>query len=395
MHPSERIYKEYSDVLEGKKIVFVVSGSIAAINSIKTIRELIRRGAEVFPVVTEDAKKIVGEAALQFATGKEVISEIDGRVQHVAMCGESGSADCIVVAPATMNFIGKVANGIADDCATTVVLTAIGSKKPTIFIPAMHISMWNSKITKRNIKVLEDVGVLFLNPKIDENKAKFPDSEYIVESIVRSFRKGELNGKKVLVTAGSTREWIDDVRFISNPSSGKMGIELAKEFYSRGADVKLVCCSCMAPFWIEQIRCDERESMFKAVSEELKKGYDIFVCASAISDFMVKRVKGKLSSSMKHTIEMRPAEKLIEIVRENFPDIFLVAFKADIENIVEKGKKLLKVSDIVFANPLSSFSSDYSEGFLITPEYVKEVKKMKKRKVAEIIVDEVSRRLCS
>ena len=218
-----------SDILKDKKIVFCVTGSVAAIETPKVVRELKRMGAEVNCVMSDNAQQIIHPYVLEWASDNEVVTKITGKVEHVKLAGEvPDKADLILIAPATSNTIGKIANGIDDTPVTTVTTTAFGSDIPIVIVPAMHISMYNHSILQENIKKLKKHGVDFIEPRIDENEAKFPDTQKIINHIILKFTKKDLKGKKILVTAGPTIEDIDAVRYISNKSSGKMGVWLAE-----------------------------------------------------------------------------------------------------------------------------------------------------------------------
>ncbi|MCX8172166.1 MAG: bifunctional phosphopantothenoylcysteine decarboxylase/phosphopantothenate--cysteine ligase CoaBC, partial [Archaeoglobaceae archaeon] len=236
----ERIRGVESKRLEGKKIVLGVTGSIAAVECVKLARELARRGAEVFAVMSEAATKIIHPYALEYATGNRVVTEITGMVEHINYLGVDGFADLYLIAPATANTISKIANGIDDTPVTTFATTALGSKKPLIIAPAMHASMIENKAVQENIEKLKKMGIEIIDPKYAEGKAKFPDIERICLHVERKLYSKEFSGKKVLVTAGPTYEQIDPVRFISNRSSGLIGKEIALELWRRCAQVVLV-----------------------------------------------------------------------------------------------------------------------------------------------------------
>ena len=216
------------------EIVLCVTGSIAAIESIKLARELARNGINVKCFMSDGACEIIHPYTMEFATGQSVVTKLTGSIEHV----KYANADLILVAPATANVISKLAYKIADNPINTLLITAFGYKTPILMVPSMHNSMY--KAIKENIETLKGEGISFVKPKIEEKKAKFPNIDDIVLHSLRKLGNKELKGKKVLISAGATFEKIDEVRGITNRSSGKMGVEIAKEAFIRGADVTII-----------------------------------------------------------------------------------------------------------------------------------------------------------
>ena len=217
-----------------------VTGSIAAVETVKLIHALRRKGATVQPVMSAAAQGIIHSDALTYASGRPTITRLSGMVEHVTFCGDGGSASLLLIAPCTANTIGKIACGIDDTPVTTFATTALGSGMPVLVVPAMHYSMYRHPAVIRNIKTLESWGVGFSGPKIEEEKAKIADRDEIVLRCERAILGNPLPGKKVLVTSGACREPVDDVRVLTTRSSGRMGKELALEAYRLGADVTVV-----------------------------------------------------------------------------------------------------------------------------------------------------------
>ena len=231
--------------LNGKNIVLCVCGGIAAYKSIEVLRLLQKSGANVRVVMTRSAKKFVGEITFEMLSGESVYSEMfdsigDSSIKHIEL---ADYAELVVIAPATANIIGKLANGIGDDAMTTFMLAV---KVPVIICPSMNTNMYENQIVQRNIDTLEknnfsivepDSGVLACGAT---GAGRFPEPEYIVDRILKQLLPNDLKGKKVLVTAGPTRESIDPVRYITNHSSGKMGYAIAKAAELRNAEVTLV-----------------------------------------------------------------------------------------------------------------------------------------------------------
>ncbi|MEA2055689.1 MAG: bifunctional phosphopantothenoylcysteine decarboxylase/phosphopantothenate--cysteine ligase CoaBC, partial [Candidatus Thermoplasmatota archaeon] len=236
MHPADELRGIKSSRLSNKKIVLGITGSIAAVECIKIVRELIRHGAEVIPVMTHAATKIIHPDALWFATGEKPIIQLTGKTEHVFYCGRvKDPVDLLLISPCTANTISKIAHGIDDTAVTTFATTAIGSGVPILIVPAMHISMYDHKIIQENIEKCKRVGIKFIEPKIIENKAKLAETDEIVDHVLKTMGNNDLSGKKILVIGGATAEAIDDVRVITNKSSGKTALLLAKNAFCRGA----------------------------------------------------------------------------------------------------------------------------------------------------------------
>ncbi len=325
----ERIRGKKSERLKGKKIVLGVTGSIAAVETVKLARELIRRGAEVFAVMSKSARKIIHPYALEFATGNKVITEITGEVEHVKFLGKDGIADLFLIAPSTANTIGKIANGIDDTPVTTFATTALGAKKPVLIAPAMHEAMIDNNLVIRNIEKLKEMGVEIIEPKLEEGKAKFPEIEKICLHVERALYPKEFAGKKVLVTAGPTFEHLDPIRFISNKSSGLMGKEIALELWRRGAEVVFISSKDLGISLpnFKQIRVRSVLDMLKAVLNEIRD-CSLFVSAAAASDFLVEMEKKKIKTAKEITITLREAPKVIKEVRKIYSGD-IIGFKAE------------------------------------------------------------------
>ncbi|NJE00862.1 bifunctional phosphopantothenoylcysteine decarboxylase/phosphopantothenate--cysteine ligase CoaBC [Thermococcus sp. JdF3] len=399
LHHVKLIHATKSRKLVGKKIVLAIPGSIAAVECVKLARELIRHGAEVHAVMSENATKIVHPYAMEFATGNPVVTEITGFIEHVELAGDhENKADLILVCPATANTIGKIACGIDDTPVTTVVTTAF-AHTPIMIAPAMHSSMYEHPIVVENIEKLKRLGVEFIGPRFEEGKAKVATTDEIVYRVIRKLHPKSLEGKRVLVTAGATREYIDPIRYITNASSGKMGVAIAEEADFRGAEVTLIRTKGSVPSFVEnQIEVETVEEMLRAIERELKaKKYDIVVLAAAVSDFRVKdKAETKIKSGKELTLELEPTPKIIDRVKELQPDVFLVGFKAETglseDELISAARKQIDRagSDLVVANTLKAFGSDENEVLLITRNAVKKLPRMGKRELAEKLWDEIA-----
>jgi len=398
LHHVKLIHATKSRKLLGKKIVLAIPGSIAAVECVKLARELIRHGAEVHAVMSENAQKIIHPYAMEFATGNPVVTEITGFIEHVELAGEhENKADLILVCPATANTIGKIACGIDDTPVTTLVTTAF-AHTPIMIAPAMHSTMYEHPIVVENIEKLKRLGVEFIGPRFEEGKAKVASIDEIVYRVIKKLHPKTLEGKRVLVTAGATREYIDPIRYITNASSGKMGVAIAEEADFRGAEVTLIRTKGSVPSFVEnQIEVETVEEMLHAIENELKtKKYDIAVLAAAVSDFRVKeKASIKIKSGRALTLELEPTPKIIDRVKELQPDTFLVGFKAETglseEELIEAARKQIERagSDLVVANTLKAFGSEENEVVLVGRDFTKKLPRMSKRELAEMLWDEI------
>ncbi|CAD5244360.1 bifunctional phosphopantothenoylcysteine decarboxylase/phosphopantothenate--cysteine ligase CoaBC [Thermococcus camini] len=399
LHHVKLIHATKSRKLVGKKIVLAIPGSIAAVECVKLARELIRHGAEVHAVMSENATKIIHPYAMEFATGNPVVTEITGFIEHVELAGEhENKADLILVCPATANTIGKIACGIDDTPVTTVVTTAF-AHTPIMIAPAMHSTMYEHPIVVENIEKLKRLGVEFIGPRFEEGKAKVASIDEIVYRVIKKLHPKTLEGKRVLVTAGATREYIDPIRYITNASSGRMGVAIAEEAEFRGAEVTLIRTKGSVPSFVEsQVEVETVEDMLEAIENELKaKKYDIVVLAAAVSDFRVKeKASVKIKSGKTLTLELEPTPKIINRVKKLQPDTFLVGFKAETglsgEELIEAARRQIERagSDLVVANTLKAFGSEENEAILVGRDFVKKLPRMGKRELAGELWNEIT-----
>jgi|Deesub1362B_J571_1020462.scaffolds.fasta_scaffold01615_2 phosphopantothenoylcysteine decarboxylase/phosphopantothenate--cysteine ligase len=316
--------------LEGKKIVLGVTGSIAAVETVKLSRELIRRGAEVIAVMSDAAKKIIHPYALEFATDNRVITEITGKVEHVELLGMDGIADLLLIAPSTANTISKIAAGIDDTPVTTMASTALGSEKPVIIAPAMHESMIRNDAVSKSVEKLKEMGIEFVEPFYDEYKAKFAPAETICLHVERKLYGKEFEGKRIVVTSGPTFEQIDPIRFISNRSSGLMGHEIALELWRRGGYVTVITSKPrgMRLPDFKEIAVRSVDEMLQKSLEEVKKGCDLFVSAAAAADFTIEMAESKIKTQEELVLHLKAAPKILHKVREIY-DGEVIGFKAE------------------------------------------------------------------
>ena len=388
-----------SDILKGKKIVICVTGSVSAIEIPKLVRELRRMGAEVHCVLSENAQKIIHPYILEWASDNKVVTEITGKVEHVKLAGDvPDKADLILVAPATSNTISKIAYGIDDTPVTTIVTTAFGSKIPIVIVPSMHITMYNHPILQENIEKLKRYRVEFIDPLFEENKAKFPDIQKIVNHIILKFRKKDLKGKKILITAGATVEDIDAVRYITNRSSGKTGVWLAEEAFARGADITLIrgntTVEPVYPF--KDIKVKSANDIFKAIKDNIN--VDVVIHAAAVSDYTINKLDDKMSSENKVNLELLPTTKIFEKIKDMNKKVFLIGFKAEYkkskEELVERAYEKLKLAkaDLIVSNDIgrkdTGFDVDTNEVYVVdSKKNVKHIGLANKRVIANQILN--------
>ena len=390
MHPSEEIKFEKSRKLEGKKVCLCITGSAACAEAFYLCRELIRHGADVDVFMTPEATRLIHPNLMEFASGKKPVVELSGDAEHVSLCGR-GCCDAVVVCPCTANTISKVALGIADNAVTSCVLTAIGSKLPVIIVPAMHLSLMKNDPVERNIERLKEMGCTIVEPRIEGERAKIADRETIIENIIRCLRKRDLEGKKILIIGGASAERIDDIRVLTNRSSGKFAVELVRECFERGAYVE---------FWHgwvrEKVPDYVRSREFESVEDLLKmindcKDFDfIFVCA-ALSNYIPEPMYGKIPSSIGGlTLDLKVAPRLIDKLKEVVGGERIIAFKAEEreEDLIKKAREMSKVFYMIVGNLTSSFGSDRTKIWIFRDGNVIE-KEDKKDKLAELIVDKL------
>ncbi len=379
------------------KIILCITGSIAATEDLKLVHELQRHGFDVECFMTEAATEIITPLSMEFATKKRVVTKITGYVEHVT----NAQADLILVAPATANTISKFAHKVADTTVTTLLLTASGYDTPILFVPSMHISMFDA-ISDNIRKIMEENrNVYFMQPNEAERKAKFPSKEDIVLEVERLTSQQRLSGKKVLVSAGATFERLDAMRGLTNRSSGKMGVEIAKEAYRQGADVTILCglMHTHVPALFERVDVESTGQMMDILNERIP-GTDIYVSVAAVSDFtFVDTFDGKISSDEDLTIKLTRLPKLLEQVKKINPDTFVVAFKAEAgvseEDLIEKAKNRMQKydADIMVANDIlvedAGPGSNNNEVYIIDHEDYEKVVLDSKNNVAKKIVEKV------
>jgi len=364
-------------MLDGLNVALGVTGSIAAVKTVELAHELRRSGASVRAVTTDAAEGILHPWAVEFATDNPVVTEITGAVEHVELCGRDGWADVLLVAPATANTVGKVAAAVDDTPVTTCATTALGAGVPVVVAPAMHEPMYDHPGVLDAIERVESWGVEFVDPRVEEGKAKIATEEAIVLATVRAATPDPLAGRHVVVTSGATTESIDPIRTLSNRASGKTGRAVARACYVRGADVTLVHDGEDLPY--ATVESVESAAEMLAATREVVADADALVSAAAVSDYTVERRESKIRSGAESlTLELEPTPKLVDTVREDNPDLPIVGFKAetggDDDAIVAQARELLERAGMAFVvgNDASVMAGDRTRALLVRADEVAE-----------------------
>ncbi|MDA4135905.1 MAG: bifunctional phosphopantothenoylcysteine decarboxylase/phosphopantothenate--cysteine ligase CoaBC [Thaumarchaeota archaeon] len=395
--------------LDGKRIVLGVTGSVASVETPQLARDLIRHGADVVAVMTPSAEKLIRADLLEWATGNPVIRELTGKTEHVRLIGESPEqADLLLVAPCTANTISKIALGIDDTPVTTFASMAIGNGVPVLVCPAAHEPMYRNRAVAENIRRLKEMGVEVVEPRIEEGKAKIADRETIVMAVLRLLEKRDLEGRNILVSGGPSAEFIDPVRVITNLSSGKTGVDIATEAWRRGASVSYVYGGSLAPpALIRSRRIVTTEEMSEAVLSELSsRRFDVFISAAAPADFTpLKSAASKISTKLGNiSLELKPTRKIVREVRSGWPELFVVAFKAETVRSLKELERIAKAylvdskADMVVANSVSggaAFGSDYNELLVVTKRKTIHFARDLKTNLARRLLDEIAKEIGS
>lgn len=396
-----------------KTVVLGVTSGIAAFRSVELVKLLRRDGLEVFVVMTPHATRMVEPLAFEKASEHKVYSELfeEGfdskkvlstrKVDHIELADK---ADVLVIAPATANIIAKLAHGLADDFLTTAVLATTA---PIILCPSMNVHMWNNPIVGENIGVLRKRGYSIVEPESGmlacgyQGKGRLAHIETIKEEVMRWITyRSFFKGTNVLVTAGGTIEPIDDVRSITNRSSGKMGVAIAEECFVQGANVLLLrAMSSVQPRYVITERTFHTAQDLLTLLKTYIHRYDILYHTAAVSDFTpAKKIKGKVSSKEGFALLLKPQIKIIDEIKTLNPKIKLIAFKAEWglseDALVRRAFQKLKESraDIIVANDISKndrgFEADTNEVFVVSLDGSrKKISLRSKREVAKELID--------
>lgn len=352
-------------MLKEKTVVLGVTGSIAAYKMADVASMLVKQHAQVHVIMTENACNFINPITFETLTGNKCIVDTFDRdfefdVKHISLAKK---ADVFVVAPATANIIGKIANGIADDMLSTTIMAAECRK---IIAPAMNTHMYRNRIVQDNISKLKDYGYEFVSPASgrlacgDTGEGKLADINLLVESIINSMVKKDLEGRKIVITAGPTREAVDPVRFISNRSTGKMGYAIAQRAKLRGAEVVLVSgpTSLLPPEGVRTIHIESAQQMLDAVLSESNNA-DIIIKAAAVADYRpasVSTEKIKKADGMNSIILERTQDILLYLGEHKRPGQILCGFSMETQNIMENSVEKLnkKHADMIIANSIKN-----------------------------------------
>ncbi len=362
-----------------KNVLLIITGSIAAYKSLDLIRLLTKANYNITPVMTRGAEEFITPLLVSAISQNRVLDRLfsaddESKIGHISLSRQN---DAIVIAPATADFIAKIAGGLADDLASSIVLA---SNKPVFIAPAMNEKMWFNKQTQKNLQILRENGIRVLEPKADVlacgeyGVGKMVDSFNIFSNLQNFFNNGKiLSGRKVVITVGATYEPIDPVRFIGNRSSGKQGIAIAEEFYNLGADVVLVAGNVREHINLPKeniIPVQTGLEMMRAVEDVIKKT-DIFIATAAVADFCPKKVsKEKIKKSYKKPFKILDLVENVDILKTigNYtkrPRI-VIGFAAESSDLIKNAmfKLQAKNCDLILANDIRDgevFGSDYNQ----------------------------------
>jgi phosphopantothenoylcysteine decarboxylase/phosphopantothenate--cysteine ligase len=363
-------------MLQGKKILLGITGGIAAYKAVDLVSKLKKQGAEVKVIMTKAATEFITPLTLETLSGQPVVTDMfKGYIQHITW---ADWADLMVVAPATANIIGKTANGIADDLLSTTIMAC---KTTKILVPAMNIHMYENTIVQENMQYLKGKGYLFMEPEMGtlacgyEGKGRFPKTNEIIYHIRSYLEYGQdLNREKILVTAGASVENLDPMRFISNFSSGKMGLALARAAHIRGAQVKLVHSKLqhIPPEYIESILATSASQMYKQVLQDFPN-YNTTFMVAAVSDFspaMVSQQKIKKTENELDLKLTRTPDILKTLGEQKQANQKLIGFAAESENLVQNGQEKLhnKNLDYIVINNLQVSGQDDTSVIILNKE---------------------------
>jgi len=393
------------DVLEGKKIILGITGSIAAYKAATLVSMLIKRKANVHVIMTQNATKFISPLTFETLSGNKVHTDTfdlspDHKVHHITLVKD---CDIFLIAPATANIIAKIVHGISDDMLTS---TFIACHSLRMISPAMNTFMYENPINQDNISLCNKYGIKVIEPASgrlacgDSGKGKMPEPEFILEEIIHEIGyKKDLKGKKILITAGPTQESLDPVRYITNHSTGKMGYAIAKVAANRGANVILVSGPVNIPtsHHVTLINIITAKDMLEVIKKEANN-CDIIIKAAAVADFRPKNYsENKIKKKEEQTtIELEKTDDILKYLGENKKEgQILIGFSMETTNVVDNSKqKLVKKNlDMIVANNLkekgAGFGTDTNLVTFITSKETKQLPLMSKEKVGDELFNEI------
>lgn len=393
-------------MLNGKKVLLIITGGIAAYKSLELVRKLKEKGADVIPVMTKAAENFVTPMSVSALAQEKVYNKLfdltdEAEMGHIEL---SRSSDLIIVVPASADFIAKTATGQANDLASTLILA---TDTKVLMAPAMNVRMWENPLTQKNIKILHNNGVKFVGPDEGEMACgefgfgRMAEADEILKEIEANFRDKKLKGRHFLVTSGPTIEPIDPVRFIGNRSSGLQGGAIANELVESGAEVTFITgpVNLDPPHGSNIIRVETADEMYDAVHSSLPA--DAAVFAAAVADWKIKKTE---QQKLKKQTGNLPAFDLMENkdilasvskLKKNRPKI-VMGFAAETENILEnaKSKLMKKGCDFIVANDVSlgtqTLGGNENAAIIVSEKDVETLTKMSKRALAKILVEKIS-----
>ncbi|OYT38526.1 MAG: phosphopantothenoylcysteine decarboxylase [Desulfurococcales archaeon ex4484_58] len=403
---SELLIREEYAPLIGKNIVVGLTASSAIYKSIDLIRRLRRLGANIKVVMTRESLKFLGLDLIEWSSGSKPYIELTGKTEHIEL---AQWADLLVVAPATLNTLSKIAYGVVDELLPLLASTMLGLGRKVVVVPTMNIALYKSPQYSMISKALSDHGVFILPPYIEEDRVKYPPLDDLVHCIETYVLRGkDLEDYRALITAGPTYEYIDPVRIVTNPSSGLMGVLIARELACRGSSVDLVHgpIKFEPPYMVEKHRIVSTADMVHKIAELTNKQlYDIAVFAAAPADFTPFGKSSKKISSRERrelTLTLKPTLKTVKAVsRENKPRLSIIFVAETTETYMELvGKAREKIedyrADLAIANnirPGIGFSSEYIDACIVDKEdyecYGVIHKKILARRIADIVADKL------
>ena len=384
--------------LKDKNILVGVTGSISIYKSCDLVRTLVKEGANVTVVMTSNAEKFISPMTFQSISGRKVFTNMyDTDESSLAHINLADNSDLIIVCPATANFISKYANGIADNLLLNILLA---TKSSIVVCPAMNVNMFENPLVQENVTKLSKLGISFVEPDSGdllcgwEGKGRLADLNKILMAIKKKVSNKDLKEEKVLITCGATREYLDPIRFISNPSSGRMGLCLANEFFYRGSNIRIISGHVEEDFHLfpNYLQCESSDEMAQHVIKDLKN-YSVIIKSAAVGDYnKIKKKNAKISFEMEPTFDI-----LEEVGAKKTKYQILIGFCAETESIINNAKIKIKKKnlDFIVANDVSKENSGFGSkdnfSFLVSKDgKIEELGLVSKETLSKEIANKVS-----